>query len=165
MQIKAIAALVPMLKRRANHLSRSDDSADDLVQETVLRLLSARARGRRIDNPEAYAMRILTNCARSSRRRAQNWVALEEDMATCDADAPRRIACAELAEVMARLPPQQARLLKMVAEGETSPRALSKRIGVPDGTVMSRLARARARLRRELHLAPKAPVRSLWERD
>ena len=86
-------------------------------------------------------------------------------MATCDADAPRRIACAELAEVMARLPPQQARLLKMVAEGETSPRALSKRIGVPDGTVMSRLARARARLRRELHLAPKAPVRSLWERD
>lgn len=165
MQSQDITALMPRLQRRARHLSQGDDTADDLVQETVLRLLRARALGRRIDNPEAYAMRILTNCARSAHRHRPEWVELEDNMGSCDADAPRRLACTELAAALARLPPHQALLLMMVANGETSPRVLSKRIGVPDGTVMSRLARARARLRRELHLAPKAPVRSLWDRD
>ena len=45
------------------------------------------------------------------------------------------------------LPPQQARLMALVAEGETSPAVLAKQTGQPVGTVMSRLSRARAALK------------------
>jgi RNA polymerase sigma-70 factor (ECF subfamily) len=66
--------------------------------------------------------------------------------------APARIACTELQAAIERLPADQAALMRLVMLGETSPQILAQRVGVPKGTVMSRLGRARARLREEIGL-------------
>lgn len=57
--------------------------------------------------------------------------------------------------------PEQAVLIGLVAQGETSPKDLARRMGLPKGTVMSRLAHARAQLRNDMGLERQAPVSSL----
>ncbi|WP_420011596.1 sigma factor-like helix-turn-helix DNA-binding protein [Tateyamaria sp.] len=58
-----------------------------------------------------------------------------------------RLDCADTLAAIAALPQPQRRLLELVIAGETSPRAIALATGLPLGTVMSRLARARAKLR------------------
>lgn len=145
-----LTRLIPMLTRRARRLTRSHSAADDLVQETLLRLIQRARRGGPIDDLPAYAMRTLTNQARMSWRRASETEELEEDHATVQPEAPMRLDCADALRVIETLPRDQADLMRLVAGGESSPARLAKLTGVPQGTVMSRLSRARARLRQEL---------------
>ncbi|UOA27523.1 ECF RNA polymerase sigma factor EcfG [Pseudosulfitobacter sp. DSM 107133] len=145
-----LTRLIPMLTRRARRLTRSHSAADDLVQETLLRLIQRARRGGEIDDLPAYAMRTLTNQARMSWRRAAETEELEEDHATVAPEAPMRLDCADALRVIETLPRDQADLMRLVAGGESSPAQLAKLTGLPQGTVMSRLARARARLRQEL---------------
>jgi RNA polymerase sigma-70 factor (ECF subfamily) len=139
-----------MLTRRARRLTRSHSAADDLVQETLLRLILRARHGGPIDDLPAYAMRTLTNQARMAWRRAPVTEELEEDHATVLPDAPMRLDYADTLSAIETLPRDQADLLRLVAAGETSPARLAQLTGLPQGTVMSRLARARARLRRML---------------
>lgn len=145
-----LTRLIPMLTRHSRRLTRSHSAADDLVQETLLRLIQRARRGGPIDDLPAYAMRTLTNQARMSWRRASETEELEEDHATVQPEAPMRLDCADALRVIETLPRDQADLMRLVAGGESSPARLAKLTGVPQGTVMSRLSRARARLRREL---------------
>lgn len=145
-----LTRLIPMLTRRARRLARSHSAADDLVQETLLCLIQRARRGREIDDLPAYAMRTLTNQARMAWRRTADTEELEEDHATVAPEAPLRLDCADALRVIETLPRDQADLMRLVAGGESSPARLAKLTGLPQGTVMSRLSRARARLRREL---------------
>ena len=79
-------------------------------------------------------------------------------MLVTEPDAFAHLALTELEGAIARLPREQALLIRMVAAGETSPADLARRTGWPQGTVMSRLARARARLRREMGMTSRSPV-------
>lgn len=142
-----LTPLIPMLKRRARRLTRSDAEADDLVQDTLLRLLQRLRRKGPVDDLPAYAMRTLTNQARMAWRRPPPPEELDEADASVEPDAPLRLDCADTLRAIEELPREQARLLRMVAQGETSPAMLAKRTGIPLGTVMSRLSRARTRLR------------------
>ena len=51
--------------------------------------------------------------------------------------------------------------MQLVLEGEVSPRAIAMRLDLPVGAVMSRLARARAKLRAQIGLEADAPVSEL----
>ena len=147
-----IAALMPKLMRRARRLARSRDEAEDMAQDCALRLWQAlRAEGS-VLAPERYAMIMLHNLARQRWRSRRVTEALTEEMLQAAPLAPARIACAELQSAIDRLPEDQAALMRLVMAGETSPQVLAARVGVPKGTVMSRLGRARARLRREIGL-------------
>lgn len=145
-----ISTLMGRLKRRARRLTGDEHVADDLAQDVMVRLIQADARGFDIRNRSAYAMRILSNLARSAHRNRTELVELDESMLPSAPVATRRLICADVVEAIDRLPPAQAELLWLVASGELSPIALAQRTGLPKGTVMSRLARARARLRRDL---------------
>ncbi len=144
--------LMPKLRRRARRLARSTDEAEDMAQEAMLRLLQQMQRDGKIEMPERYAMTLLHNLARYRWRSRQVTEELTEDMACAPPLAPARIACAELQAAIDRLPEDQAALMRLVMLGETSPRVLAARVGVPKGTVMSRLGRARRRLRKEMGL-------------
>ena len=147
-----IAALMPKLMRRARRLARSRDEAEDMAQDCALRLWQVlRAEGS-VLAPERYAMIMLHNLARQRWRSRRVTEALTEEMLQAAPLAPARIACAELQSAIDRLPEDQAALMRLVMAGETSPQVLAARVGVPKGTVMSRLGRARARLRREIGL-------------
>lgn len=147
------------LHRRARRLTRCPDDAADLAQETALNLWRHRCRGEKVENLNAYAMTALGNAARSRWRARRETEELEEESAAIEPDPLQGIAWAELRTALARLPAAQARLMQLVIEGETSPADLARITGVPVGTVMSRLARARARLRREMEMGPAATQR------
>ena len=108
-------------------------------------------------------MTTLRNLSRAAWRERYETAELVEDMATTPPDAPRMIACAELREAIDRLPEDHAMLLRLVMTGETSPNILARQIGVRTGTVMSRLARARARLRDEMGMSQTCSVTTLFE--
>lgn len=147
-----IAALLPKLLRRARRLARNRADAEDMAQEVALRLWVLLRGADVIEAPERYAMTMLTNLARQRWRRRWMTEELKDDMAQAVPLAPARIACAELQAAIARLPADQAELIRLVMMGETSPKVLAAQLGLPKGTVMSRLGRARATLRVEMGL-------------
>lgn len=146
--------LIPILQRRARRLLRCPVAAEDLVQEVLLRLVQKLKAGHEIDNLAAYAMRALHNQARMGWRGAAAFEPLQEGDASCAPVAMLRLECGDVLRAIAQLPPEQAALMRMICEGETSPAVMARRARVPVGTVMSRLARARARLRVALDVPP-----------
>ncbi len=141
-----LVPLIPMLTRRARRLTRSPAEAEDLVQDTLLSLCQRLQEGGGIDDLPAYAMRTLSNRARRSWRQVAT-DELAEDHALSEPVALIRLDCADTLAAITTLPPPQRQLMDLVVAGETSPRALATATGLPLGTVMSRLARARAQLR------------------
>jgi len=146
---RRLVPLIPILTRRARRLARSRAEAEDLVQDTLLSLCQRLQGDRTIDDLPAYAMRTLSNRARRGWRRLDT-EELEDDHALTEPDALVRLDCADTLAAISTLPPPQRQLMELVVAGETSPRALANATGLPLGTVMSRLARARARLRMTL---------------
>ena len=145
-----LVPLIPALTRRARKLARSQAEAEDLVQDTLLSLCQRLREEGRIDDLPAYAMRTLGNRAQRGWRQTQTQE-IEEGDALILPDAHLRLDCADTLAAVAALPKPQRQLMELVAGGETSPRALAAATGLPLGTVMSRLARARAKLRLTLN--------------
>lgn len=143
---RRLVPLIPILNRRARRLARSPSEAEDLVQDTLLSLCQRLREGHRIDDLPSYAMRTLSNRARRGWR-VQATDELEDDHVITEPDALIRLDCADTLSAISGLPKPQRQLMELVVAGETSPRALARQTGLPLGTVMSRLARARARLR------------------
>jgi len=145
-----LVPLIPMLTRRARKLTRSRTSAEDLVQDTLLSLCQRLREGPQIDDLPSYAMRALGNRARRGLHRAV-LEELNETHAPIQPDAMLRLECADTLAAISALPKPQRQIVELVVAGETSPRVIAAMTGLPVGTVMSRLARARERLRQRLH--------------
>lgn len=156
-----LTALVPILNRAARRIADTPDDAQDLTQEVLLKLWLRLNHGENITNLRGYALTALRNEMRQALRERRETGTLDDaDTGT----APDVFACLALSEtrvMIDKLPPDQAELMKFVLAGETSPAVLARQTGWPLGTVMSRLARARAQLRRDMGLDPGAPVEAL----
>ncbi|SHK78722.1 RNA polymerase sigma-70 factor, ECF subfamily [Roseovarius marisflavi] len=144
--------LMPDLMRVARRLTREADRSQDLCQEVLLKLWVRLDAGAEIDDLRAYAMTALRNQHRQSLRRDQIPPGAPEVVTMSLPDALDACALSEAMRAIRRLPADQERLMRLVAAGETSPADLARLTGLAPGTVMSRLARARARLRDDLGL-------------
>jgi RNA polymerase sigma-70 factor (ECF subfamily) len=140
---QSIETLVPALRRYARALTRDADIADDLVQDTLVRAL----RSERLflgGDLRSWLYTILTNLNRNRRRALARKPTI---MPLLDSPADASGTEAEgrdIANALAGLvDDQRAVLLLVVLEG-LSYREVADIQGVPIGTVMSRLARARA---------------------
>ena len=147
-----IEAAVPALRRYARALTRDADRADDLVQDTIERAIRKRALWRPTGPLQAWLFRILLNIYRNDlrgKRRRGDHVALDA-MAAEPATPPAQhghLALAEVGRALGQLPDEQREaLLLVVIEGASYADAASI-LGIPAGTLMSRLGRARAALR------------------
>lgn len=146
---------LPRLYRAARAWTRSREEAEDLVQETYARVL-ARPRLLRGDDEIGYLLRALRNTL-ISRRRAEDrrpvtTELLEEAVPNVrGGDDPAQAA--ELREVYAAIAklPEEFRdaLVAVDVTGLSYPEA-ARALGVPEGTVTSRLFRARDRVARLL---------------
>lgn len=154
MQNPPLEDLIPLLRRRARRLTPSQSDAEDLLQDALLRVLQKLEKGQQIDALGPYAMRTLHNQARMRWRGPPPPEELEDDAVAVDPVAMSRLECADTLQAIDALPPDQADLMRLVCGGETSPAALADQMDVPVGTVMSRLSRARARLRDTLGEKP-----------
>jgi RNA polymerase sigma-70 factor, ECF subfamily len=140
-----------LLHRLAHRWAGAD--ADDLVQETFARAIAARHRYEAGSNGRAWLCRILHNLAISERRRAARAerlrarvIALAPDAAPAEPE-PRALDDAALAAALAALHPGERRILELAEIEELSYREIAHALDCPVGTVMSRLHRARRRLR------------------
>ena len=132
----------PALLRLARRLWHHE--AEDLVQETFMRAFAARHRYTPGTNGRAWLMRILCNLAVSERRRARV-VAHTPEPAPVE---PRDVDDEMLVHALEALGPSERRVLELADIQELSYREIARALGCPIGTVMSRLHRARRRLRR-----------------
>lgn len=139
----------------ARWLSRSPSDADDIVQDAMLRAFRA-FDGFRGGDPKAWLLAIVRNCWKSAGQaeRRRGHTALDEDLAA-DGAGPEELAVAASrarhVEAMLGLLPEEFREVLVLREMEDmSYRQIAEVTGAPIGTVMSRLARARALLRERI---------------
>ena len=144
--------LLPRLRRFARWLTRDPNSADDLVQSTLERALS-RWGSRRDDTALrpwlfAIAYRQFLDGKRRARRYASMLELFRGDAEAEQPSVEREVIAQSVVQALERLPDEQRHLLLWVSVEGLSYRDVANLLDVPIGTVMSRLSRARAALRR-----------------
>lgn len=151
----AITAEIPRLRRYARALTADAERADDLVQDCLERAWARQHQydGRSELRPWLFAIlhNLHANAARSYHRRP---VFVDVDgLVEAGPVAPAHdgeLALQELARAMERLSDEQRAVLLLVGVEELTYPQAAEVLRVPVGTVMSRLSRARERLRQLL---------------
>jgi RNA polymerase sigma-70 factor (ECF subfamily) len=145
-----LAALLPRVLRFALSLTRDQGSAEDLVQTAYAKAvehLDQFEDGTRLDS---WLFRIIQNSWIDEKRRLQrtdNVVSLEEASETgLPAHNQGSSDRVFLQKALAALPTDQRAALSLVLVDGYSYREAGEMLGIPDGTVMSRVARARKHL-------------------
>lgn len=146
-----IEACVPALRRYARALTRNVDLADDLVQDCLERAIARRALFRPTGPLRAWLFTILLNlhrnALRNTRRRGEQVDIDSVPEFSTPPTQPGHIALAELARAIETLPVEQKEALLLVTLEGIAYAEAAGIIGIPIGTLMSRLGRARAALR------------------
>jgi RNA polymerase sigma-70 factor (ECF subfamily) len=141
------------LWRYVRQIVGSDDAAWDITQETWIAILKQL---RRLSDPAwfaAWAYRIARNksadyCRRASRER--NLTAALAERPGTSADPPQNCPGEAVAAALRRLPPDRQELLALKYGQNLNILEIAVVLGVPAGTVKSRLHTARARLKKVL---------------
>jgi RNA polymerase sigma-70 factor (ECF subfamily) len=151
-----LEAYIPGLRRFARTLVRGDrERADDLVQDTLERALSGWHRRRIKGDPRSWLYTILYHRFLTDRRRRNRKGACEmpidivkDELLGVDGGQGSVLEYRDLLRAFAILPEEQQSVLLLIGVEDLSYEEAARVLGVPIGTVMSRLSRGRERLRR-----------------
>ncbi|MCB5176043.1 RNA polymerase sigma factor [Microvirga lenta] len=148
-----LVALLPRLRRFALVLCRSPSLADDLVQGACERALANADTWEPGTRFDAWVFRILRNhwidqLRRSKAEGMTEDVTEQKQIIGDSGEGPvlSRLLLAEVQRAIDAMPQEQREVLVLVCVEELAYREAAEVLGVPIGTVMSRLARARKRL-------------------
>jgi RNA polymerase sigma-70 factor (ECF subfamily) len=144
-----VVALIPRLRRYALALVGDRAAADDLVQDTLERALNKFHLWRRGTDLRAWLFTVMHNVYVNQLRSRREYLALEGEALELPVraahDAP--LEARDVTRALARLPVEQREVLLLVVLEDLSYEEAAGALGVPIGTVMSRLSRAREKLR------------------
>jgi RNA polymerase sigma factor (sigma-70 family) len=150
---RLIEPLIPALRRYARALVGDAASADDLVQDCLERTITRWHQRRDDGDTRAWTFTILHNLA-INRLRQKTRRGRHIDLDDAEESAMARRAAQEdglretdIMAAVSRLPEDQRCVLLLISVEELSYADAARVLDVPIGTVMSRLARARERLR------------------
>lgn len=143
------------LFRAASRLLFDPAKAGDAVQETYLIAWKSFDRYQRDTNCKAWLFQILFNVVRKERRHWAKWfTGSEDDLANQDLIAPEPVACtltdADILAALDQLPEDYRKVVLLIDVEEFSYKEASSILGIPIGTVVSRVSRARNALRNAL---------------
>ena len=152
-----LVAAIPRLRRYARVLTGDPTRADDLVQDTLTRAWEKRRLWRAGSDLRAWMFMIMHNLYVNqlalARREAGN-VSLDAEgddgavwQISVGANQLDRVELRELMHEVGRLPVEQREVLLLAAVEELHYQEIAAALAIPLGTVMSRLSRARSRLR------------------
>lgn len=155
---RAVVALLPELRRRAERLAGQGAAADDLLHDTIERALRFSDGYQPGTNAKAWLMTVLysafiSGCRRVSREREA--MRQLRDVATSGATVARstlptqRLSPA-FERTLGELPPGFRQVLELVHVKDLTCKETAEALCVPLGTVMSRLHRSHASLRMRL---------------
>lgn len=156
---------IPALRRYARALCDDPAQVDDLVQECLLRAVSRRRLWLSQKGMRPWLFTILHNIFVNMLRRDVNsptsgLVEAVEDSLASDDDPHDLCTLSDFENALSRLSPEQREVLLLIGLEQMTYKEVSKIVGVPVGTVMSRLSRARSSLREGLAgAAPTARIR------
>jgi RNA polymerase sigma-70 factor (ECF subfamily) len=151
-----LVSVLPRLRRFARGLARSATEADDLVQAACERALAREHQFQEGTRFDSWMFRIVQTIwidqLRAREVRKEDGEIAEERMGSNESvrRAEARIALAEVRKAVDRLPPDQRATLMLVTVEGLSYKEAAEVAGVPMGTIMSRLARARIALQQHL---------------
>lgn len=141
---------VPRLRRYARALAGSREDADDLVQDTLERAWSRSSLWRDVADMRAWLFGIMHNLHVDAARRPRLHTARMDETTPEVPVAPnqmQRLALFDLESALAQLPHDQREVVLLVALEDMAYADVARALGIPIGTVMSRLSRGRERLR------------------
>ncbi|ENN86846.1 putative ECF sigma factor [Rhizobium freirei PRF 81] len=144
--------MIPALRRYARGLLRDVEAADDLVQDCLERVVSNWS-GRKNEDPRTWVFTILHNLAinrfrqQTRRGHAVPLEDLPEQSFSVAASQEDTIFGKEVLTALDRLPPDHRGIILLISVEDLSYAEAAKVLGVPLGTVMSRLSRAREQLK------------------
>jgi RNA polymerase sigma-70 factor, ECF subfamily len=144
-----LALQIPRLRRYARALTHNAAWADDLVQDTLERALRRRWLFRIQGNFTSWLMTILyrlylNDAARNRKQQEQEMDTDMPEYASPSAESGWQI---DMRRALARLSAEHRAVIVLVGLEQVSYQEAADILGVPLGTVMSRLARARSQLR------------------
>ena len=149
----------PRLLRFARRLTGNGPSAEDLVQETLLKAWRSFSQFREGTNARAWLFRILINSFHGQGRRAAVSTVPLEERGARDSFIHRL----EMAQALDSLPVEHRTVLLLgVVEGFTC-REIAGILSIPIGTVMSRMSRGRQNLREMLR--PGVAAAAIGQKD
>jgi RNA polymerase sigma-70 factor (ECF subfamily) len=144
-----VVALIPRLRRYARALVGDPGAADDLVQDTLERALGKFHLWKPGTDLRAWLFAIMHNVfVNQIRRRRENTSYDAETMEVAVRPShDGALAARDLQRGLERLPTEQREVLLLVVLEDMSYQEVAAALEVPIGTVMSRLSRARDKLR------------------
>ena len=169
-----LVAAIPRLRRYARVLTGETTRADDLVQETLARAWEKRRLWAAGSDLRAWLFTIMHNVfvnqRAMARRDAQSLSLDDEDNGVARelavrSDAHVRVELAQVVRALDRLPAEQREVLVLAAVEELRYEEIAAVLAIPVGTVMSRLSRARDKLRRALDHEMPPPASLKMVRD
>ena len=148
-EAQRLVDLIPRLRRYARALVNDHASADDLVQDTLERAWAKLHLYRRGTDLRAWLFTVMHNVHVNKVRSARATDPLDDEMPELAQRAAQgeSLVVRDLDRAIARLPEEQRAVLLLVTLDEMSYDQVSRALGIPIGTVMSRLSRAREKLR------------------
>jgi RNA polymerase sigma-70 factor (ECF subfamily) len=143
---------IPALRRYAWALMRDQEAADDLVQDCLERAVARWRLRRRDGNLKAWLFTIQHNLFIDEvRRRRREVMRVDVDDLSSfpepGVEQDSRAAMRDILTCLDALPPEQRAVVLLVGVEDLSYEEAARVLGVPIGTVMSRLSRGRERLR------------------
>ena len=157
--LSQVEPLIPALRRYARGLLKDRETADDIVQDCLERIVMNWSR-RRDPNARPWAFAILHNLAINRIRqesRRSGTVTIEdmpEATAAVAASQEQTLFGQDVLAAIERLPPDYRSILLLISVEDLSYAEAAMVLDVPIGTVMSRLSRAREQLKLILETKP-----------
>src|SRR5205085_9483426 len=144
-EAKRLAELTPRLRRYARALVGERAAADDLVQDTLERAWTKLHLYRQGTDLRAWLFTVMHNVHVNRMRATRLTDPLDDEMPELAqrGTQPDALVLRDLDRAIARLPADQRAVLLLVTLEEKSYEAVAPTLGVPIGTVMPRLSRAR----------------------
>jgi RNA polymerase sigma-70 factor (ECF subfamily) len=148
-EIAQVVAYIPRLRRYARALLRERSAADDLVQDTLERALNKLHLWKRGTDLRAWLFTVMHNVHVNQVRGRREYAALDADALELPVRATQDVGLEmrDMERMLARLPVEQREVLLLVVLEDLSYDEAANALGIPIGTVMSRLSRAREKLR------------------
>jgi RNA polymerase sigma-70 factor (ECF subfamily) len=148
-EAERLVDLIPRLRRYARALVGDRASADDLVQDTLERAWAKLHLYRRGTDLRAWLFTVMHNVHVNKVRATRATDTLDDEMPELALRAPQgdALVVRDLDRAIAQLPAEQRGVLLLVTLEDMSYEEVARTLSIPIGTVMSRLSRAREKLR------------------
>jgi len=148
-EAERLVDLIPRLRRYARALVGDRASADDLVQDTLERAWAKLHLYRRGTDLRAWLFTVMHNVHVNKVRATRATDTLDDEMPELALRPPQgdALVVRDLDRAIALLPAEQRSVLLLVTLEDMSYDEVARTLGIPIGTVMSRLSRAREKLR------------------